>query len=90
MLCMVEAIHPGLTYAQVLAVTATSGLISAVIPVPSNVGVGEAAIAATLGLVGVPSAPAFAIAVTQRIATSYLPPVIGTFSLRWLRREDYL
>ncbi|MDH2414573.1 lysylphosphatidylglycerol synthase transmembrane domain-containing protein [Nocardioides sp. CER19] len=90
MLCMVQAIHPGLSYPTVLAVTATSGLIASIIPVPSNVGVGEAAIAATLGLVGVPSAPAFAIAVTQRIATSYLPPVIGSFSLRWLRREDYL
>jgi uncharacterized membrane protein YbhN (UPF0104 family)/tRNA A-37 threonylcarbamoyl transferase component Bud32 len=90
MLCMVQAIHPGLSFPTVLAVTATSGLIASVIPVPSNVGVGEAAIAATLGLVGVPSAPAFAIAVTQRIATSYLPPVVGSFSLRWLRREDYL
>lgn len=90
MLCMVEAIHPGISYAQAVAVTATSGLIASVIPVPSNVGVGEAAIAATLGLVGVPSAPAFAIAVTQRIATSYLPPVVGSYSLRWLRREDYL
>jgi len=28
--------------------------------------------------------------VTQRIATSYLPPVFGSYSLRWLRREDYL
>jgi glycosyltransferase 2 family protein len=90
MLCMVEAIHPGISYVEALAVTATSGLIASVIPVPSNIGVGEAAIAATLGLVGVPSAPAFAIAVTQRIATSYLPPVVGSLSLRWLRREAYL
>jgi uncharacterized membrane protein YbhN (UPF0104 family)/tRNA A-37 threonylcarbamoyl transferase component Bud32 len=88
--CMVAAIHPGLSFPVVLAVTATSALIASIIPVPSNIGVGEAAIATTLGLVGVPSAPAFAIAVTQRIATSYLPPVIGTYSLRWLRREDYV
>ncbi|GAB7003354.1 hypothetical protein JCM18899A_08250 [Nocardioides sp. AN3] len=90
LLCMTEAIHPGISYADAVAVTATSSLIASVIPVPSNIGVGEAAIAASLGLVGVPSAPAFAIAVTQRIATSYLPPVYGAYSLRWLRREDYL
>jgi len=90
LLCMVEAIHPGLSLAETVAVTGVSSLISAVIPVPSNIGVGEAAITASLGLFGVPAAPAFAIAVTQRIATSYLPPVFGAYSLRWLRREDYL
>jgi uncharacterized membrane protein YbhN (UPF0104 family) len=74
----------------VLAVTAGAALFAAIIPVPGNVGVAEAAISAGLVIAGVPSGPAFAIAVTQRIATSYLPPIFGVWSLRWLRREDYV
>jgi glycosyltransferase 2 family protein len=87
--CMVRAMQPGLSYGTVVAVTAGAALFASVIPVPGNVGVAEAAITAGLGLAGVPTAPAFAIAVTQRIATSYLPSLAGVYSLRWLRREDY-
>jgi uncharacterized membrane protein YbhN (UPF0104 family)/tRNA A-37 threonylcarbamoyl transferase component Bud32 len=89
MSCMVHGIHYSLPYWTVVAVCAGSGLISALIPVPGNVGVAEAAMTAGLGLVGIPEAPAFAIAVTQRIATTYLPSVFGVYSLRWLRAHDY-
>jgi uncharacterized membrane protein YbhN (UPF0104 family) len=44
---------------------------------------------AGLGLVGIPEAPAFAIAVTQRIATTYLPSCFGAYALRWLRAQEY-
>jgi uncharacterized membrane protein YbhN (UPF0104 family) len=90
MSCMVAGLYPSLDYGTVLAVTAAAALFSAIIPVPGNVGVAEAAISAGLVVAGVPSGPAFAIAVTQRIATSYLPPLFGVWSLRWLRREDYV
>ena len=60
------------------------------IPVPGNVGVAEAALTAGLVAVGVPSGPAFAIAVTQRIATSYGPDVYGAWALRWLRKADWV
>ena len=33
---------------------------------------------------------AFAIAVSQRMCTTYLPSAFGIFSLRWLRKEDYI
>ena len=88
--CMVEGLHPGPGYAACVFVVGGAALFSAIVPVPGNVGVGEAALAAGLVAVGVPSGPAFAIAVTQRIATSYLPPVYGAWALRWLRREDYI
>jgi uncharacterized membrane protein YbhN (UPF0104 family) len=88
--CMTRGLHPGPDFGQLVFVTAGAALFAAIIPVPGNVGVGEAALAAGLVAVGVPSSPAFAIAVTQRIATSYLPPVYGAWALRWLRREDYL
>ncbi|MBZ5740015.1 lysylphosphatidylglycerol synthase transmembrane domain-containing protein [Nocardioides mangrovi] len=90
MACMVEGLQPSLPYTQVLFVTAAAALFASIIPVPGNVGVGEAAIAAGLVAMGMDSGPAFAIAVTQRIATSYLPPVYGAWALRWLRREDYV
>lgn len=90
MYCMVEGLQPSLPYATVLAVTAAAALFASVIPVPGNVGVAEAAISAGLVVAGVPSGPAFAIAVTQRIATSYLPPLYGVWALRWLRNEDYV
>lgn len=90
MACMVEGLQPSLSYGTVLFVTAAAALFASIVPVPGNVGVGEAAIAAGLVAVGMDSGPAFAIAVTQRIATSYLPPVYGAWALRWLRREQYL
>jgi uncharacterized membrane protein YbhN (UPF0104 family) len=90
MACMVEGLAPSLSYGTVLFVTAAAALFASVVPVPGNVGVGEAAIAAGLVAVGVDSGPAFAIAVTQRMATSYLPPIYGAWALRWLRREEYV
>lgn len=90
MTLIVQGLDPSLPYPQVLLVTAAAGLFAALIPVPGNVGVGEAAIAAGLVAVGLDSGPAFAIAVTQRIATSYLPSIFGIVSLRWLRKEDYI
>jgi uncharacterized membrane protein YbhN (UPF0104 family) len=90
MTCFVEGMQPSLPYSTVLFVTAAASLFASLVPVPGNVGVGEAAIAAGLVAFGVPSGPAFAIAVTQRMATTYLPSVVGIGSLRWLRKQDYI
>jgi uncharacterized membrane protein YbhN (UPF0104 family)/tRNA A-37 threonylcarbamoyl transferase component Bud32 len=90
MACVVQGLQPSLSYGSALFVTAAASLFAAMVPVPGNVGVGEAAIAAGLVAVGVPSEPAFAIAVTQRMATTYLPSAFGIVSLRWLRKEDYI
>jgi len=91
--CMVQGIHPdrpSLGYATVLVIAAAAAAFGAIVPVPGNVGVGEAALTAGLVAAGVPSGPAFAIAVTQRLSTSYIPDVFGAYSLRWLRRRDYV
>lgn len=87
---MAGALGHGIGYGEAVFVVGGAALFSALIPVPGNVGVGEAALAAGLVAMGVPSGPAFAVAVTQRIATSYLPPVYGAWALRRLRREDYI
>ena len=39
---------------------------------------------------GVPAEIAFAAAITYRLVTSYLPPVLGFFSFRWLTDNRYL
>jgi uncharacterized membrane protein YbhN (UPF0104 family)/tRNA A-37 threonylcarbamoyl transferase component Bud32 len=88
--CMVVGLNPGVSYGECVFVVGAAALFSALVPVPGNVGVGETALTAGLVAVGVPSGPAFAIAVTQRIATSYLPPVYGVWALRWLRKGDFI
>jgi uncharacterized membrane protein YbhN (UPF0104 family) len=40
--------------------------------------------------VGVPPSAALASALVHRMATYYLPPVWGWFSLRWLGRHGYV
>ncbi|WP_395657878.1 lysylphosphatidylglycerol synthase domain-containing protein [Nocardioides sp.] len=87
---MVEGLYPGPGFADCVFVVGAAALFSALIPVPGNVGVAEAALTAGLVAVGVPSGPAFAIAVTQRIATSYGPDVYGIWALRWLRKKDWI
>ncbi len=91
--CMVQGIHPNhpsLGYGTVLVIAAAAAAFGAIVPVPGNVGVGEAALTAGLVAAGVPSGPAFAIAVTQRLSTSYIPDVFGAFAVRWLRKGDYV
>jgi uncharacterized membrane protein YbhN (UPF0104 family) len=61
-----------------------------VIPSPGGIGTAEAALAGGLIAVGVDESTAFAIAVTQRISTFYLPPIWGYVSLRWLSRKGYV
>ncbi len=87
---LVRGMHPSISYGSALFVAAAASLFAALVPVPGNVGVGEAAIAAGLVAVGIPSGPAFAIAVSQRICTTYLPSLFGIYSLRWLRKEDFI
>ena len=54
---------------------------------PGGIGAAEAALSAGLIAMGVDESTAFAIAITQRLCTFYLPPIWGYFSLRWLERR---
>ena len=82
--------RPSLGYATVLVIAAAAAAFGAIVPVPGNVGVGEAALTAGLVAAGIPSGPAFAIAVTQRLSTSYIPDIFGAYAVRWLRKGDYI
>jgi uncharacterized membrane protein YbhN (UPF0104 family) len=39
---------------------------------------------------GVPEPAALAAALSYRVFSSYLPPVWGFFSMRWLQQHEYL
>ena len=73
-----------------LAVAVGAVLLGGLAPTPGGVGVQEAVLVAGLVGMGVPSGQAAAAAIIYRIVTFFLPPVWGLFSLRWLRRNDYI
>ena len=76
--------------AEGIFVNSIVSLFLGLVPVPGGIGVGEAALAAGLGAMGMPEAPALAAAVTHRMVTTYLPPVYGWYTSRWLTANDYL
>jgi uncharacterized membrane protein YbhN (UPF0104 family)/tRNA A-37 threonylcarbamoyl transferase component Bud32 len=79
-----------LNLAQLVFVNTSASVLSSLIPVPGGIGAAEAALSAGLIAMGVDESAAFAIALTQRLCTFYLPPVWGYFSLRWLSQKGYL
>jgi uncharacterized membrane protein YbhN (UPF0104 family)/tRNA A-37 threonylcarbamoyl transferase component Bud32 len=79
-----------LNLAQLVFVNTAASVLSSLIPVPGGIGAAEAALSAGLITMGVDESTAFAIAITQRLCTFYLPPIWGYFSLRWLTRKGYV
>ncbi len=75
---------------QLLFINMTVALLSGLIPVPGGIGVTEGGLIFGLTSAGVPQEAAFAAVILCRLATFYLPPVWGFFSLRWLERNSYL
>ena len=86
--CLAYGVH--LNLAELVFVNTSASVLSSLIPVPGGIGAAEAAITAGLIAVGVDEPTAFAIAITQRLCTFYLPPIWGYFSLRWLGRHGYV
>jgi uncharacterized membrane protein YbhN (UPF0104 family) len=86
--CLAYGVH--LNIAQLLFVNTAASVLSDLIPVPGGIGAAEATFSATLIALGVDHSTAFAIAITQRLCTFYLPPIGGFFSLRWLSHNGYL
>jgi uncharacterized membrane protein YbhN (UPF0104 family)/tRNA A-37 threonylcarbamoyl transferase component Bud32 len=86
--CLAYGAH--LNVAQLIFVNTSAAVLSGLIPVPGGIGAAEAAISAGLITMGVDESTAFAIALTQRLSTFYLPPIWGYFSLQWLIRKGYV
>lgn len=86
----VSAFGSSITFTEAVFVNSAVGLLVGLMPVPGGIGIGEAALAAGLTLVGVPESAAFAAAIGHRMVTNYIPPVFGFFAARWLSDRDYL
>jgi uncharacterized membrane protein YbhN (UPF0104 family)/tRNA A-37 threonylcarbamoyl transferase component Bud32 len=86
--CLAYGVH--LNLAQLVFVNTAASVLSSLIPVPGGIGAAEASLSAGLIAMGVDESTAFAIAITQRLCTFYLPPIWGYVSLRWLSRKGYV
>jgi uncharacterized membrane protein YbhN (UPF0104 family)/tRNA A-37 threonylcarbamoyl transferase component Bud32 len=86
--CLAYGVH--LNLAQLVFVNTAASVLSSLIPVPGGIGAAEASLSAGLIAMGVDESTAFAIAITQRLCTFYLPPIWGYASLRWLSRKGYV
>jgi glycosyltransferase 2 family protein len=86
--CLAYGIN--LNLAQLVFINSSAAVLSGLVPVPGGIGAAEASLAAGLIAMGVDEPSAFAIAITQRLWTFYLPPIWGYASLRWLTRKGYV
>ncbi|HEX6888509.1 MAG TPA: lysylphosphatidylglycerol synthase transmembrane domain-containing protein [Candidatus Nanopelagicales bacterium] len=76
--------------AQLVLINTFVSLFAGLMPVPGGMGVAEAGYTAGLQAIGIPSAIAVSTAVMFRLVTFYLPPIWGSFAMRWLRRHEYV
>jgi len=86
----VAAFGAELPFAALIFVSVGTGLLAGLAPVPGGIGVAEATMTGLLTACGLPTEQAVSIAIVHRIATAYIPPVVGFFSFNWLNREGYL
>jgi uncharacterized membrane protein YbhN (UPF0104 family)/tRNA A-37 threonylcarbamoyl transferase component Bud32 len=86
--CLAYGIN--LNLAQLVFINSSAAVLSGLVPVPGGIGAAEASLAAGLIAMGVDEPSAFAIAITQRLWTFYLPPIWGYGSLQWLTRKGYV
>lgn len=73
-----------------LLINVVVSLFGSLIPVPGGIGVMEAGLTAGLTRAGVDSDTAFAIALTHRFITFYLPPIWGFMCYQWLIKHRFL
>jgi uncharacterized protein (TIRG00374 family) len=76
--------------AALILVNTFVSLFAGFMPVPGGVGVAEAALTAGLIAIGVPEGTAASTAIAYRLATFYLPPLWGTFAMRWMKSQSNL
>jgi uncharacterized protein (TIRG00374 family) len=87
---VVAAFGLDISFTALIFVTVGTSLLAGLAPVPGGIGVAEATMTALLTGVGVPAEQAFSVAITYRLITSYIPPVLGFFSLNWLTEKGYI
>ena len=85
-----QAYGVDLSLGEVLLINTGVSVFAGLIPVPGGVGAAEAGLTAALVAVGVDDSTAFAIAITHRLCTYFLPPIWGSMAMRWLQRKSYI
>ncbi len=88
--CFARAFGIDLSLVELIAVNTVSSILASFIPSPGGIGGAEAALTGALVALGIPAETAFAIALTQRLGTQYLPPLWGLAAVHWLRRRGHL
>jgi uncharacterized membrane protein YbhN (UPF0104 family) len=78
------------TLAELILVNTLVSLFAGFMPVPGGMGVAEAGYTAGLVALGVPHSAALSTAIAFRMATYYLPPIWGSFAMKWLRTHSYV
>lgn len=79
-----------LGFAELVFVNTSASFLAGLTPVPGGMGVTEAALIAGLTAFGIPGDAASAAVITQRLFTTYLPPIPGSYATKWLIANDQL
>jgi uncharacterized membrane protein YbhN (UPF0104 family) len=85
-----HAFDAHLSVAALVIVSTMAGVLASASPAGGGMGVAEAGLILALTAAGIPSHVATAAVFVQRSVTAYLPPIIGWFTLMWMRRREYL
>jgi uncharacterized membrane protein YbhN (UPF0104 family) len=79
-----------LSVAALVIAATMAGVLASASPAGGGMGVAEAGLILALTAAGISKNQATAAVFVQRSFTAYLPPIIGWFTLMWMRRRDYL
>ena len=85
-----HAFDAHLSVAALVIVSTMAGVLASASPAGGGMGVAEAGLILALTAAEIPSHVATAAVFVQRSFTAYLPPIIGWFTLMWMRRREYL
>ena len=86
----VEAFGESVSLTELVLINTVVSLFAGLLPVPGGIGVTEAGLTLGLTAAGLSSEVAFAVALSYRFASFYLPPIWGWFCYRWLISKRYL
>ncbi len=79
-----------LSVAALVIAATTAGVLASASPAGGGMGVAEAGLILALTAAGISKNQATAAVFVQRAFTAYLPPIVGWFTLMWMRRREYL
>jgi uncharacterized protein (TIRG00374 family) len=87
---VLSAFHSPVPLGTLLVINVCVSLFAGLMPVPGGIGVTEGALITGLSAAGVDQATAFAVTISYRMITFYLPPIWGTACFHRLERAGML